>query len=307
MMWKKEPAGDEPGRGVKDAPPPRFSSPFPLRWRVGSQLLDLSSPRVMGVLNLTPDSFSDGGTLPTLEAALSRAGEMRDEGADILDVGGESTRPGASSVPPEEEIRRIIPLIRAAHSTLDIPISVDTRKAQVAREALRAGACIVNDVSGLNHDPAMARTVAEEGGSLVLSHMRGTPGTMKELSVYQDVVGEVREELGRSLDAARAAGIDEDRIVLDPGFGFAKTAAQTLEILGSLEDFRHLGRPLLVGPSRKSFIGEVTGAPSDERLPGTLAACVVSFLQGVRIFRVHDVAPLVQALAVAGAIIEARR
>jgi dihydropteroate synthase len=266
--------------------------------------MDLSSPRVMGVLNLTPDSFSDGGSLPSVEAALLRAREMVEEGADILDVGGESTRPGASPVPSKEELRRILPFIQAAGASLEVPISVDTRKAVVAREALKAGACVVNDVSGLNHDPGMARVVAEEGGSLILSHMRGTPATMKGLAVYQDVLREVGEELGRSLDMALGEGIGEDRIVLDPGIGFAKTPAQSLTILRGLEELRYLGRPLLVGVSRKSFIGQVTGAPPAERLPGTLAACVVAFLQGVRIFRVHDVAPLVQALAVVRAIIE---
>jgi dihydropteroate synthase len=305
MMGTGNPGRAEPGRGVRDALPPRFSAPLPLSWRIGGRDLDLTAPRVMGVLNLTPDSFSDGGALPSLEAALSRARRMVDEGADILDVGGESTRPGASPVPSNEEIRRILPFIEGARTSLEVPISVDTRKASVAREALKAGACIVNDVSGLNHDPGMARAVAEGGGSLVLSHMRGTPATMKELAVYRNVVQEVGEELRRSLDLARAEGVQEERIVLDPGIGFAKTAAQSLGLLGALGELMSLGRPLLVGPSRKSFIGEVTGAPPGERLPGTLAACVVSFLQGVRIFRVHDVAPLVQALAVARAIVEA--
>jgi dihydropteroate synthase len=304
MMRKGDLAFDGPGRGVRDAFPPRSSVSPVSHWRVGGEEIDLSSPRVMGILNLTPDSFSDGGTLPSVEVALQRARKMVEEGADILDVGGESTRPGASPVPSEEEIRRILPFIRAAGASLEVPISVDTRKAVVAREALKAGARIVNDVSGLNHDPEMGRVVAEEGGSLILSHMRGTPATMKELAVYRDVLREVGEELGRSLDVALGEGVGEDRIVLDPGIGFAKTPAQSLKILGALEELRYLGRPLLVGVSRKSFIGEVTGLPPADRLPGTLAACVVSFLQGVRIFRVHDVAPLVQALAVVRAIIE---
>ena len=267
--------------------------------------MKLDTPRVMGVLNLTPDSFSDGGELPTLESALARARILVAEGAEILDVGGESTRPGAPPVSPDKEMLRVVPVIEALSSFLPVPISVDTRHAQVALEALRAGARIVNDVSGLQHDPRMASVVAGEGGSLVLSHMRGTPATMGELAVYQDVVKEVREELGRSLDVALDAGIPLDRIVVDPGIGFAKTGPQSMKVLGGLRSLASLGRPILVGPSRKSFIGALTGAPPGERVPGTLAACIVAFLEGARIFRVHDVAPLVQALTVTRAIIEA--
>lgn len=296
---------DEPGRRAEGALPPRFSIPGAPIWQVGGERLDVETPRVMGILNLTPDSFSDGGELPTLEAALSRARSMLADGADILDVGGESTRPGAPPVPPEVEISRVLPFIETASGALPVPISVDTRSACVAREALRAGARIVNDVSGLRHDPEMAGTLAEEGASLVLSHMRGTPATMGELATYRDVAGEVGGELERSLEVARKAGIPEDRIVVDPGIGFAKTGLQSLRLLGELGRLRSLGRPVLVGPSRKSFIGGVTGAPPGERVPGTLAACIFAYLQGARIFRVHDVAPLVQALAVTRAIIEA--
>ena len=305
MTFEGDQTREEPGRGVKDAPPPRFSLPGHSVWRIGGLEMDLGTPRVMGILNLTPDSFSDGGELPTLEAALSRGRLLVEEGAEILDVGGESTRPGARPVPPDEQALRIIPFIQALSSFLPVPISVDTRNADVAREALRAGAKVVNDVSGLNHDEGMAAVVADEGGSLVLSHMRGTPATMRGLAVYQDVVGEVREELERSLELALSAGIPSDRIVVDPGIGFAKTGIQSMEILGRLGSLSSLGRPILVGPSRKSFIGEVTGAPTASRGPGTLAACVFAYLQGARIFRVHDVAPLVQALAVTRAIIEA--
>jgi len=268
-------------------------------------VLELDTAKVMGILNLTPDSFSDGGELPTMEAALTRARRLVAEGADVLDVGGESTRPGARPVSPDEEMLRVVPVIEALSSFLPVPISVDTRNAPVAREALRAGASIVNDVSGLAQDDRMASVVAEEGAGLVLSHMRGTPATMKELAVYDDVRTEVREELERSLEVARRAGIPDARIVVDPGIGFAKTGIQSLILLGGLGELGPLGRPILVGPSRKSFIGEVTGAPPGERGPGTLAACVLAYLQGVRIFRVHDVAPLVQALAVTRAIIEA--
>jgi dihydropteroate synthase len=257
----------------------------------------------MGVLNLTPDSFSDGGELGSLERALQRARVLVGEGARLLDVGGESTRPGARAVPVEEEMDRILPFIRAATEEGLGPISVDTRNAKVAREALRSGARIVNDVSGLMHDPEMARVVAEEGAGVVLSHMRGTPATMRDLAEYGDVVAEVKDELGASLSLALGAGIPRERIVVDPGFGFAKTRDQTLTLLRDLASLGSLGYPILVGPSRKSFLGEVTGLPPSERLPGTLAACVVAFSRGAKIFRVHDVAPTVQALRVAEAIL----
>ncbi len=257
----------------------------------------------MGILNFTPDSFSDGGELGSVEEALERGMSMVEEGARILDVGGESTRPGARDVPPQDEMDRILPFLEAAQGTLPVPLSVDTRNAAVARAALRSGARIVNDVSGLRHDSEMARVVAEEGGSLVLSHMRGSPATMRERAVYDDVVGEVVDELRESLEWALAAGIEEDRIVVDPGIGFAKTGAQSLALLRKMETVGSLGRPILVGPSRKSFIGELTGAPPARRGPGTLAACVLAYRGGARIFRVHEVGPAVQALAVARAIL----
>jgi dihydropteroate synthase len=295
----------EPGREAHEASPSRFFNLLNATWDLGNQALSLDSPRVMGIVNLTPDSFSDGGQLSTLDAALDRARQLVREGADVLDVGGESTRPGAEAVSPEEEKRRILPFIEAAAGTLKVPISVDTRNASVAREALSAGARIVNDVSGLKHDGDMARVVGEGEGGLVLSHMRGTPATMRTLATYRDTAVEVREELAESLTLARDAGIPEDRIVLDPGIGFAKTGPQSLALMGRLGELLALGFPLLVGPSRKSFIGELTGAPSHDRTPGTLAACVFCYLQGARIFRVHDVAPLVQALAVTRALGEA--
>ncbi|MCJ7629371.1 MAG: dihydropteroate synthase [Longimicrobiales bacterium] len=296
------PTGGHPGLdagiGTQEAPGPRVFS----EWSIAGGALDLTTPAVMGILNLTPDSFSDGGLFSSLEESLHRARRLLEEGARILDVGGESTRPGAEPVSEEEEIRRVLPFIKKASAAGLGPLSIDTRHAAVAREALRAGAQIVNDVSGLRHDPGMAGVVAGEGAGLVLSHMRGTPATMRELAEYGDVASEVARELETSLSLALDAGVSKERIVVDPGIGFAKTAGQSLALLRDLASLRVLGYPIQVGPSRKSFIGEVTGLPPEERLPGTLAACVLAYLRGASVFRVHDVAPVVQALSVTQAI-----
>jgi dihydropteroate synthase len=270
--------------------------------RIGARLLDGPGPFVMGVLNATPDSFSDGGAFLDPDAAAARAFAMAEEGADLVDVGGESTRPGAPEVPAAEEIRRVVPVIaRLRARGFPLPVSVDTRKGAVARAALAAGADLVNDVSGLS-DPDLARAVAEAGAPAVLMHMRGTPADMASRAVYRDVVAEVREELRAALGRAVAAGIPEERLVLDPGIGFAKTAEQSLALLARLAELRSLGRPLLVGPSRKSFIGKVTGAPVEARLPGTLAAVAAAVLAGAEIVRVHDVGPAREAARVAAAI-----
>jgi dihydropteroate synthase len=260
----------------------------------------------MGIVNLTPDSFSDGGRLRDLSTALDHARSLVADGAGMLDVGGESTRPGAHAVPEAEERRRILPFLRAAAGSLGVPISVDTRKASVARAALDAGAAAVNDVSGLSHDPGMAQVVAETGAGVVLMHMRGDPVTMNDQARYGDVAAEVTAELASAVARARSAGIRRDALVVDPGLGFAKTPEQTLTLLGDLGRLEELGLPILVGPSRKRFIGSVSEAPPGERVAGTVAACVLAYLQGARIFRVHDVAPVVQALAVAQAAGRAR-
>jgi len=275
-------------------------------WDLGDRTLDVSRPRVMGILNLTPDSFSDGGELQTLEGALTRAEDFVSAGADILDVGGESTRPGADEVARREEEERILPFIREASRRFDVPVSVDTRKASVARAAVQAGATIVNDVSGLTHDPEMAPFVAGAGVGVVVMHMRGTPETMRSLSEYGDVTGEVVEELLERVSVARDAGIAESRMVLDPGIGFAKDADQSLILLRDLPRIVDLGFPVLVGPSRKSFLGAVLGMPADERLEGTLAACAAAYQGGARIFRVHDVEPVKRLLRVLEAIREGR-
>jgi dihydropteroate synthase len=268
-------------------------------------MLSLERPLVMGILNLTPDSFSDGGELSSVEAAVERGLAMVEQGADLLDLGGESTRPGAPAVEPHLQLRRVLPVLEALVLHTSVPISIDTRSAAVARQALASGASIVNDVSALG-DPEMAEVVRDAGAGLVLMHMRGTPQTMQLLAEYDDVVTEVRGELAGALDRALAEGIDAERIVLDPGIGFAKTAEQNLALLGGIDRLATLGRPLLVGPSRKSFIGRILGgAPPRERVAGTVAACVVALLRGARLFRVHDVAPVRQALDVAGAIHQA--
>jgi dihydropteroate synthase len=259
----------------------------------------------MGVLNVTPDSFSDGGRYRDPEAALDRAGAMLAEGADLVDVGGESTRPGAAPVPAAEEIRRVVPVIERLRARFPgAPISVDTSKAEVARAALRSGADMVNDVRALGA-PGMAELVAESGAAAVLMHMRGAPADMQSRARYRDVVGEVAAELGEAMRRAVAAGVPEDRILLDPGIGFAKTAGQSAAVLAGLSRLRELGRPLLVGPSRKSFIGDLTGAPAADRLPGTLAAVAACVLAGVEFLRVHDVAAARQAARVASAIRDA--
>jgi len=271
-------------------------------WAIRGGRIDLGRPVVMGVLNLTPDSFSDGGAVRDLEHALDEADRLVGQGADVIDVGGESTRPGATEVPPEQEALRVLPFVERAAPHLTVPISIDTRHALVARRALECGAAIVNDVSGLAWDADMPDVVAEAEAGVVLMHMRGAPDTMSTHAAYRDVVEEVRSELVEAIDRARAAGVRDEHIVVDPGLGFAKSASQTLAVLAGLDQLADLGYPVLVGPGRKSFLGAILGAPVQDRIAGTVATCVVAYLRGARIFRVHDVKPVVQALAVAEAI-----
>ncbi|HEX2266313.1 MAG TPA: dihydropteroate synthase [Solirubrobacterales bacterium] len=256
----------------------------------------------MGVVNVTPDSFSDGGLYLDPEAAVARGRELAAVGAEILDVGGESTRPGAEAVSAEEELRRVVPVIRGLRD-LDCRVSVDTSKAEVAAAALEAGAEIVNDVTALRGDPEMAALCAEREAGVVLMHMLGDPRTMQDDPRYDDVVAEVKAFLAERIEAATAAGIDEERIWLDPGIGFGKTAAHNMELLRRLGELRELGRPLVVGTSRKSFIGRIDGSAADERLGGTIASSVLAAAEGAEVLRVHDVAEMRQALAVATAIL----
>jgi dihydropteroate synthase len=273
--------------------------------RIGGRNFSGQGPFLVGVLNATPDSFSDGGRFLDPEAAVRRAEDLAAQGADLVDVGGQSTRPGAAEVPAGEELRRVLPVLqRLAERGFPVPLSVDTFRPEVARAALRAGAALVNDVTGLR-DPRLAEVVAEAGCPVVLMHMRGTPADMASRASYRDVVAEVREELGEALRRAADAGIPAERTVLDPGLGFAKTAEHNLALLRRLPELLALGRPLMVGPSRKSFIGHLTGAGVEERLPGTLAAVTASVLGGAAFLRVHDVAAVRQAARVAAAIRDA--
>jgi len=261
-----------------------------------------TTPVLMGVVNVTPDSFSDGGLYLDPEAAIAHGRELAAAGAEILDVGGESTRPGAEPVGAGEELRRVVPVIRGLAEG-EARISVDTSKAAVAAAALDAGAEIVNDVTALRGDPAMAPLCAERGATLVLMHMLGEPRTMQTDPRYDDVVVDVRSFLAERLKAAVAAGIDAERVWLDPGIGFGKTAAHNMELLRRLGELRELGRPLVIGTSRKSFIGRVDGSPADRRLGGTIASSVLAAAEGAEVLRVHDVAEMRQALAVATAIL----
>jgi dihydropteroate synthase len=271
-------------------------------WSTSRRTIDLSKPVLMGVLNITPDSFSDGGRYYDLDAAIERLGQMVREGADIIDVGGESTRPGSEPVDKSDELDRVLPAIEAARASVEVPISIDTTKADVARAALEAGAEIVNDISGLRFDPDLGRLAAESGAGLVLMHIRGQPRTMQERIQYDDLIGEIRAELQDSVGWALDAGCRPEQLVVDPGIGFGKTAEQNLELIDELDRIGQLGYPVLVGPSRKSFIGKTLGLEVDDRLEASLAACVVALLRGARVFRVHDVMAARRALDMAEAI-----
>ena len=264
------------------------------------------SVALMGIVNVTPDSFSDGGLYLDPAKATLHGRELAAAGADWLDVGGESTRPGSEGVSLDEELERVMPVVEALAGAEGpgVPVSIDTSKAEVARRAVAAGARMINDVTALRGDPEMPAVCAESGAEVCLMHMLGEPRTMQEDPRYDDVVADVRDFLAERMQAAVAAGVAEDRIVLDPGIGFGKTLEHNLALLRGLPQLAELGRPLLVGPSRKRFIGELSGADAeaDDRLPGTIAACIASAQRGAAILRVHDVASVRQALAVAGAI-----
>jgi len=255
----------------------------------------------MGVINTTPDSFSDGGLYNDSGRALEHARRLIDEGADILDVGGESTRPGAADVPQDEEIRRTIPLIESIRRISEIPVSIDTSKPAVMQAAADAGADIINDVWALRRDGAL-QTAAQTGLMVCLMHMQGAPDSMQKNPQYQNVVAEVGEFLQQRIDAATSAGIKRERLIVDPGFGFGKTLQQNLQLLSALNAFTRYGLPLLVGISRKSMLGQITGREVDERLYASLSAAVIAALGGANIIRVHDVTETSDAMAIVQAV-----
>jgi dihydropteroate synthase len=264
--------------------------------------------RIMGILNVTPDSFSDGGTFLSAERAVEYGLQMEAEGADILDVGGESTRPGSAAVPVHVELKRVLPVIKALSRKIKIPLSIDTKKARVAREAVEAGAEIINDISALNGDRKMAGTAAETGAALVLMHMRGNPENMQKGNLaYDDLLGDITDYLSASIGKAIRAGVSKDAMVIDPGIGFGKTVADNYRIIRRLADLRTLGMPILVGPSRKSFIGNVTGDEPRQRLEGTAATVSAAIMNGCHIVRVHDVAAMKKVAAVTDAMTHPRK
>jgi dihydropteroate synthase len=262
-------------------------------------------PLIMGVVNVTPDSFSDGGRFLEAERAIEHGRSLAAEGADWVDVGGESTRPGAEEVSAEEERRRTEEVVRALAAD-GLAVSIDTSKAAVAEAALDAGAAMVNDVTAFTADPELAELCADRDCEVVLMHMQGDPRTMQEDPTYGDVVDDVRAYLAERVEMAAAAGVAEERIRLDPGIGFGKTLGHNLELLRRLGELTELGRPIAVGTSRKSFIGKITGREVDERVGGTIASCVLAYANGAEMLRVHDVAPVRDALLVAGAILGTR-
>jgi dihydropteroate synthase len=263
--------------------------------------------KIMGIVNVTPDSFSDGGEFLDPERAIAHGRQLAAEGADILDVGGESTRPGAEGVTAEEEVARVGPVVDALASDGGPPVSIDTSKLAVAEAALGAGAAMVNDVTALRADPDLAGLCAERGCEVVLMHMLGEPRTMQENPVYGDVVEDIKAFLAERIEFAVSQGIAEERIWIDPGIGFGKNVEHNLELHRRLGELAELGRPIAFGSSRKSFIGRLTGAEVDERLGGTIASNVIAYANGASMLRVHDVAPMRQALTVAESILDRER
>jgi dihydropteroate synthase len=298
-------AGAELGREVARAVSGYHRRRFDIR--LGARRLAVGPrPAIMGVLNVTPDSFSDGGLYRDPAEAVARAEQLVAEGADLVDVGGESTRPGSEPVPEDEELARVMPVVETLASRLPVPVSIDTRRARVAREAASAGASLINDVTGLQGDPDMPAAVAETGAGCVIMHMLGKPKTMQRAPAYANLMADICRHLRRGLQAARDAGVPDDAVIVDPGIGFGKTLEHNLEILARLGQLRTLGMPILVGPSRKRFIGELSGVDEPAaRVPGTAAACTLAVAHGALLLRVHDVAQAAQALAVAAAVTRA--
>ena len=262
----------------------------------GSKILDLSSrTHIMGILNVTPDSFSDGGKFLQPGQAIEHGIQMVEDGADIIDIGAESTRPGAEPVSVDEELRRIIPIVEGLLKQVDVPISVDSYKSSVAETALKAGAQMINDISGLRFDPQMRHVIAEYRVPVIIMHIKGEPRNMQQNPHYDDLMGEIYGYLAESIQLAEAAGIKREKIIVDPGIGFGKRLMDNYEILRRLDEFQGLGCPVLIGPSRKSFIGRVLDLPPDQRLEGTIAAVAIGIQHGAHIVRVHDVKEISRA------------
>jgi len=279
----------------------------PVRWQARQYSFHFPRPAMlMGVVNVTPDSFSDGGRFLAVDAAVARAFELVGQGAEIIDIGGESTRPNSGPVSESEELRRVLPVIEELAGQVAAPISIDTQKPSVARAAIRAGASIVNDVAANRTDDDMGRVVAEEGAGYVCMHMQGTPQTMQANPTYEDVVADVGDFFAGRLERLRAAGMAPEQVVLDVGIGFGKALEHNLQLLGGLRRFTRLRRPLLIGVSRKSFIGSLLGAKVHDRLPGSLACACCAVDAGVQIVRTHDVAETLQAVRMTEAILARR-
>ncbi len=258
---------------------------------------------IVGVLNVTPDSFSDGGKNFATPRAIHRALEMQEEGADIIEVGGESTRPGSERISLEEELRRVLPVLEGLQGKLRLPISVDTYKSEVARRTLEGGAQIINDVSALRFDEALAEVVAETQAALVLMHMRGEPATMQKIEPSEDIFAEIKNDAAAAIQTAEAHGVRREQLIFDPGIGFGKTLEQNLAILNYLERFAVLNLPMMVGTSRKSFIGKLTGRPESERLFGTAASVALAIARGAHFIRVHDVKEIAEVVKISDAIL----
>jgi len=271
------------------------------QFRFGNIVYDFRGrTHIMGILNVTPDSFSDGGRHADPNRAVDAALRMADEGADIIDIGGESTRPGSDPVPIEEELRRVLPVIEQVSSKTHIPVSIDTYKSKVAEQALQAGACIVNDISGLSFDAAMPAVIAGQSATAVIMHMQGSPKTMQQDPVYEDVVHDVVKFLDQQCRKARSAGIQQ--IMIDPGLGFGKTLDHNIALLKNLPALCDLGYPVLVGPSRKSFLGKILDLPVNERMEGTAAAVALCIRNGASVVRVHDVKEMKRVALVADSL-----
>lgn len=276
---------------------------YSLALKDGKELLLGERTIVIGVLNITPDSFSDGGQHFDTESAVEHALRMEQEGADIIEIGGESTRPGSDRVSLEDELARIVPVLEKLKGRLSVPISVDTYKSEVARAAVELGAGIINDISALRFDPALADVVAETGALLVLMHMRGDPATMQKIEPSQDIFAEIERDLSEAIRLAESRGVRQSQIILDPGIGFGKTLEQNLAIINHLERFADFDIPLMIGTSRKSFIGRITGREANDRKFGTAASVAAAIIRGAHMIRVHDVREMVEVAQITDAII----